>query len=219
MVALAKRVLSIEPTESDQALLDRALAKINSERFNNQLTITARWAIPSAVEPRDLSQELNALPHEEQLRVADAMQAYAERDFARARDLIKPLCRYELRPIIGLYTSALRHLKEDIWFNTSQSVWVNDPDSIAPAVASIEVKDDLEQILVHPSLSSIGLKAPRYVINYVLYHECIHKALNTTAYNPHPPLFRRLESLADRREDAIAWLRKHKFATIEDVVV
>lgn len=219
MVALAKRVLSTEPTESDHTLLDRALAKINSERFSNQLTITARWAIPSAVEPRDLSQELNALPPDEQKQVADAMQAYAERDFARARDLIKPLCHYELRPIIGLYTSTLRHLKEDIWFNTSQSVWVSDPDSIAPAVASIEVKDDLEQILVHPALSSIGLKAPRYVINYVLFHECLHKALGTSGYNPHPPLFRRFEALAERRESAIAWLRKHRFATIEDVVV
>lgn len=219
MVAAAKRVLSIEPTDADQQMLDRALAKINSERFSNQLTITARWGIPSAVEPRNQTQELNALPLEEQQQVAAAMQAYAERDFGTARKLIEPLCHYELRPIIGLYTSCLRHLKTDIWFNTSQSLWVSDPDSLAPAVASIEVHNDNEQIRVHPSLSSIGMKAPRYVINYALYHECLHKVLGTSAHNPHPPLFRRMEALCERRECAIAWLRKNRFSTIEDLIV
>lgn len=219
MVAQAKRVLSIEPTEADKKLLESAFAKINRERFSNQLTITARWAIPSAVEPRDPSEDLKALPEADQLQVAEALQAYAERDFERARDLIQPFCHYELRPIIGLYTSAMRHLKQDIWFNTSRSIWVADPDSVAPAVASIEVVDDLEQILVHPALSSIGLKAPRYVLNYVLHHEGLHKFLGTAAYNPHPTLFRRLEAMAERREHAVAWLRKHRFSTIEDLVV
>lgn len=219
MVAPAKRVLKIEPTESDQLQLRQAFNTINRERFDNQLKITARWAIPSAVEPRDPSAELKLLPEEEQLQVASAMQAYAERNFEKAKELLKPLCHYELRAIIGLYTSSIRHLKEDIWFNTSQSIWVNDPDSLAPAAASIEVKDGVEQILVHPALSSLGLNAPKYVVNYVLHHECLHKVLDTTSYNPHPPIFRRMEKLAPRRESAVEWLRKHRFSTIEDIVV
>ncbi len=218
MVAPAKRVLKNEPTENDQLQLQQALNTINRERFDNQLIITARWGIPSAVEPRDPSAEIKALPPEEQLQVASAMQAYAERDFERAKELLKPLCHYELRAIIGLYTSIIRHLKEDIWFNTSQSIWINDPDALAPAAASIELKDDIEQIFVHPALSSIGMKAPRYVINYVLYHECLHKILDTTSFNPHPPIFRRMEKLAPRRESAVEWLRKHRFSTIEDLV-
>lgn len=218
MVVPAKRTLTIQPTEKDHLLLQQSLAAINKERFNDQLTIKARWDYPSAVEPRDPSEEIKLLPLDEQHQVAEAIQAYAERDFKRAKKLLQPFCHYELRQIIGLYTSTLRHLKEPIWFNTSQSIWLNNPEAIAPAVASIEVRNDVEEILVHPGLSSIGYKAPRYVINYALYHEGLHKILGTKHYNPHPALFRRMERLAPRRECAIAWLRKHRFSTIEDIV-
>lgn len=212
----AKRTLSTAPSEADQALLERAMAKINQDRFSNQLSIPVRWAIPSAVEAREHSDQLKSLPKEDQDRVAAAMQAYAERDFARARDLIQPLCGYGLRPINGLYISTLRHLRDESWFALSQRVWV--PDTNAPAAASIESEKGVEVIRVHPSLSSSGLKAPRFVLNYVLYHEGLHKLLDTTPYNPHPPLFRQLEALIERREDAITWLRKHRFATIEEII-
>lgn len=217
MVALAKRTLTILPTEKDHLQLQQCLAVINRERFNNQLSINARWDYPSAVEPRDPAKELNLLPPKEQARVATAMQAYAERNFKLAKELLQPFCHYELRQINGLYTSTLRHLKEPIWFNTSQSIWLNDPEAIAPAVASIEVKNEIEEIHVHPALSSIGYKAPRYVLSYVLYHEGLHKILGTKHYNPHPPLFRRLEATAQRRNCAVTWLRKHRFSTIEDL--
>lgn len=217
MVALAKRTLTIQPTEKDHLQLQQCLAVINRERFNNQLSINARWDYPSAVEPRDPAEELNLLPPEVQAQVARAMQAYAERNFKLAKELLQPFCHYELRQINGLYTSTLRHLKEPIWFNTSQSIWLNDPEAIAPAVASIEVKNEIEEILVHPALSSIGYKAPRYVLSYVLYHEGLHKILGTKHYNPHPPLFRRLEATAQRRDCAVTWLRKHRFSTIEDL--
>tara|TARA_R110002124_G_scaffold128157_23_gene288790 strand:+ start:18787 stop:19446 length:660 start_codon:yes stop_codon:yes gene_type:complete len=216
MVAQPKRVLSTEPSEQDQLVLRNELKTINEDRFNGQLSIDARWAIPSAVEPRDPAEEIKLLSKADQKTVSDAMQAYAEREFAKAKKLLEPLCKYEVRTIVGLYTSIIRHLKEDIWFNTSQSIWVNDPDSLTPAAASTELKDNQEFILVHPALGSIGLKAPKYVLSYVLYHECLHKALNTSAFNPHPDIFRRLEKLDPNRERAVAWLRKNRFSTIED---
>lgn len=216
MAAQAKRILSVVPTSQDNAVLENELNAINRDRFNNLLKIEARWAIPSAVEPRDPSEEIKLLPERDQATVADAMQAYAERDFLKAKEILEPLCRYEVRPIVGLYTSIIRHLKEDIWFNTSKSIWINDPEFLAPAAASTEVKDNEELILVHPVLSSIGLKAPKYVLSYVLYHECLHKALGTTPFNPHPEIFRRLERLIPKRQNAVLWLKKHKFSTIED---
>ncbi|MFL1449111.1 hypothetical protein ACI77O_12020 [Pseudomonas tritici] len=217
MGAQVKRTLAIQPTEKDNLLLQECLALINSERFNNQLKIKARWEYPSAVEPRDPSEELSLLPPNDQATVAQAMQAYAERDFKTAKDLLEPFCHYELRQINGLYTSAMRHLKMNIWFSTSKIIWRHDPEAIAPAVASIEIKDEVEEILVHPALSSIGHKAPKYVLCYVLFHEGLHKILGTKHYNPHPPLFRRLEGTAQRRDCAVAWLRKHRFSTIEDL--
>lgn len=217
MAAQAKRILTNLPTEKDTRLLQKCLAAINQERFNNRLTVNARWDYPSAVEPRDPAEELKQLPPEEQALVAKAMQAYAERNFKAAKELLQPFCHYEMRHINALYTSTIRHLKEPIWFNTSQTIWKNDPEAIASAVASIEIKDEVEEILVHPALSSIGYKAPHYVISYVLFHEGLHKILNTKHYNPHPPLFRRLEATAHRRDCAVAWLRKHRFSTIEDL--
>ena len=217
MAAQAKRILTIQPTEKDILQLQQCLAVINRERFNDQLSIKARWDYPSAVEPRIPAEELKLLPPGDQALVAQAIQAYAERDFGTAKELLEPFCHYELRLINGLYTSAMRHLKLPIWFNTSQTIWKNDPEAIAPAVASIEIKDEVEGILVHPALSSIGYKAPRYVLCYVLFHESLHKALGTKHYNPHPPLFRRLEATAHRRDCAVAWLRKHRFSTIEDL--
>jgi hypothetical protein len=213
----AKQILKILPTEKDQILLQQCLTAINNERFNDKLTVCARWDYPSAVEPRDPSEELKLLPPEDQARVAQAIQAYAERNWLLAKELLQPFCHYELRHINGLYTSTIRHLKEPIWFNTSQTIWQNDPEAIAPAVASIEIKNQVEEILVHPALSSIGYKAPRYVLSYVIFHEGLHKILGTKHYNPHPPLFRRLEATAYRRDCAVAWLRKHRFSTIEDL--
>lgn len=214
----AKRTLSISPTQSDQLLLEQVFDAINRERFNDRLTVKARWDYPSAVEPRDPSDELKILPAGEQQQVAKAIQAYAEKNYQLAKQLVEPFLHYELRTINGLYTSAIRHLKEPIWFKTSQTVWVMDSEAVAPAVASIEVRNEVEEILVHPSLSSIGYKAPRYVLAYVLFHEGLHKILGTKHNNPHPPLFRRMEACAPRRDCAVAWLRKHKFSTIEDLV-
>lgn len=216
MAAQAKRVLSIAPPQQDMDFLNEALAKINALRFGNQLKIGVRWAIPSAVEPRDPAEEVQSLPKEDQAIVASAIQAYAERDFVKAKQLIEPLCAYELKAIIGLYTSIIRHLKEDIWFSTSKNLWIKDPHAIAPAAASIEVIDGEEYIHVHPALSSIGLKAPHYVINYVLHHECLHKILDTSSFNPHPTLFRRLERSFPKRASAVEWLRKHRFSTIDE---
>lgn len=216
MAAQAKRKLSIEPPKHDVDFLKDAMEKINDQRFGNQLNIDVRWAIPSAVEPRDPAEEINSLPKDDQAIVAAAIQAYGERNFTKAKELIEPLCSYELKTIIGLYTSIIRHLKEDIWFNTSQNIWIQDPEAVAPAAASIEVQDGEECILVHPALSSIGLKAPHYVIHYVLHHECLHKILETTSYNPHPPLFRRMESSFPKRKNAVDWLRKHRFSTIDE---
>lgn len=216
-VPQVKQTLKIQPTEKDNLLLQQCLAAINNERFSNKLEVNARWDYPSAVEPRDPSEELKHLPESEQALIAQAIQAYAERDWDKAKKLLKPFCQYELRHINSLYISTLRHLKEPIWFNTSQKIWHNDPESIAPAVASIEIRNDVEEILVSPALSSIGYKAPRYVLSYVLFHEGLHKILGTKHYNPHPPLFRRLEATAYRRDCAVAWLRKHRFSTIEDL--
>lgn len=213
----AKRTLTIQPTEKDNLQLLQRLAAINKNRFNGRLKVSARWDYPSAVEPRDPSEELKLLPPEEQALVAKAIQAYAEKDFTRAKELLLPFCHYELRHIKCLYTSAMRHLKEPIWFTTSQTIWKPDPEAMAPAVASIEIKDDVEVILVHPALSSIGHKAPLYVLDYVLFHEGIHKVLDTSPYNPHPPLFRRIEATAFRRNAAVDWIRKHRFSTIEDL--
>ena len=217
-VPQVKQTLKIQPTEKDVLQLQQCLAAINKERFSNKLVVNARCDYPSAVEPRDPAEELKLLPVEEQERIAAAIQAYAERDWNAAKKLLKPFCNYELRHINSLYISTLRHLKEPIWFSTSQAIWHNDPESIAPAVASIEIKNDVEEILVSPALSSIGYKAPRYVLSYVLFHEGLHKVLGTKSYNPHPPLFRRLEATAYRRDSAVAWLRKHRFSTIEDLV-
>ena len=219
MVAQVKSVLKVEPTEADCKGLERALRSINEEKFDGQLKISARWEIPSAVEPCDIDKELCNLPESDQLQIIAATQAYAERNFQLAHDLIKPMCKYEMRSIIGLYTSVLRHIKDEVWFHTSQKLWISDADLIKPAVASIELRDGVEQILVHPALSSIGLKAPRYVLNYVLFHEALHKVLETTSFNPHPPLFRKFERRIEKREEAVAWLIKHRFATIEDTIV
>jgi len=216
-VPQAKQTLKICPTEKDQLLLQQCLKAINAERFSNKLLVNARWDYPSAVEPRAPSEELKLLPADEQKQVAAAIQAYAERDWAKAKELLHPLCLYELRHINSLYTSTLRHLKEAVWFNASQAIWTSNQDAIAPACASIEFKNDVEEILVSPALSSIGYKAPHYVISYVLFHEGLHKILGTKHYNPHPPLFRRLEATAYRRDCAVAWLRKHRFSTIEDM--
>lgn len=216
MAVSAKRTLSDEPNQADVELLEATLRVINRDRFAEEDSIPARWGIPSAVEPKDPSEEIKLLPPEDQEIVAQAMQAYAERNFENAKEVLKPVMGYEIRAIVGLYTSIIRHLKEEIWFNTSQAIWIKGSDALAPAAASTEVRNDEEVILVHPALSSKGLKAPRYVLYYVLYHERLHKALNTSAFNPHPELFRRLEKLCPKRESAVQWLKKHRFSTIED---
>lgn len=214
----AKQILKIRPTEKDDVLLHQCFTAINGERFANQVKINARWDYPSAVEPRDPAGELDLLPTHEQAQVARAIQAYAERDWKLAKRLLHPFSNYELRQVKQLYISTLRHLKEPIWFPTSQQIWQADPETVAPAVASIEIVNEVEEILVSPALSSIGYKAPKFVVSYVVFHEMMHKVLDTKAYNPHPRLFRRMEATAYRRDCAVAWLRKHRFSTIEDLV-
>lgn len=65
-------------------------------------------------------------------------------------------------------------------------------------------------IVVHPALRD--KTAPQYVLEYLIYHECLHELFPVSAdENPHPPELIEWEKKAPKKEQAQRWLARHGF--------
>lgn len=201
----------------DVNLLSRISAEVNQLHFKGSINTPVRWEIPSASEAPEPILDLRGLSSAERMELTRAVQAFADRRFMDAERLIKPFTDRGLRAAEQLYVRILIELGDDSWQEAAARFNRVCKDTLYVPAGSTEILDCGEQILIHPSLSrSCGYGAPRYVLRYVVFHEKLHKFLNTSASNPHPPIFRMMEQTFLDRGKAIEWLQQHHFSTTDD---
>jgi len=203
--------------EADSALLSRLCTIVNQTHFGGKLSIDARWEVPSASESPEPKLDISKLSKVQVAELTKAVQAFADRDFGKAKELIIPFAQQGISEASHLHIRCLVELKDPTWSDVAAHYNRVCTDSLIVPAGSTEIVDGIETILIHPALSkSTGYGAPRYVLRYVLYHEQLHKFLDTSPDNPHPDIFRDMEQACKDRQLAIQWLQKHQFSTIED---
>ncbi|KZN20610.1 MULTISPECIES: M48 family metallopeptidase [Pseudomonas] len=206
--------------EHDSALLSRLCASVNQTYFSGKISIAARWDVPSASESPEPVLDISKLSQTQLAGLTKAVEAFAKRNFEAAKALIIPLAQQGIREASHLYVRCLMELKDPSWSEAAKRLNKVCTDTLIVPAGSTEIVDGAEYIHIHPALSkSAGYNAPRYVIRYVLFHEQLHKFMRTSPSNPHPPLFKEMEQACTDRPEAIAWLQKHQFSTIEDALV
>lgn len=206
--------------EPDSALLSRLCSSVNQTYFAGQLSIAARWDVPSASESPEPVLDITKLTQQQLAGLTNAVQAFQDRRFESAKELVIPFVQQGIREASHLYVRCLMELKDPTWCDVAKRLNKVCTDSLIVPAGSTEIVDGEETILIHPALSkSSGYGAPRYVIRYVLFHEQLHKFVDTRPANPHPEIFRNMERACIDRPLAIEWLQKHQFSTIEDALV
>jgi hypothetical protein len=75
------------------------------------------------------------------------------------------------------------------------------------------IDTDINKIYIHPMIGES--ECPRFVMSYLLHHEMLHLEFPPNASNPHPPEFMERERAFPKRDQALSWLRRHEFPTME----
>ncbi len=204
-------------SDQDETLLQRIYREVNRAHYSGRICIPVRWEIPSASEAPEPPRKLSTLTPNEMKRVQMAVAAYERREFESAKELILPLTGIGVTDTDQFYIRILMASNDPTWSAVATRINQVSADTLFVPAASTEVVDSVEVIYVHPALSkSAGYNAPIYVLKYVLFHELLHKFLNTSPNDPHPELFRTMEKAVPDRAKAIAWLQAHQFSTVED---
>lgn len=191
----------------DPDLLTLLLGKIATTHFRSKGPAAVRWGIPRTttvrrvIKPHDKPlPELQQKTYEHALalvaghRLTDAarlLQPLADQGHAESEQLMSHL----LKRLDGNWQAYAQRYSER--FQTLQ---------IVPASSHNPVDDS---ITLHSYLAH--RKAPRFVLSYLIYHECARRLHNVDPDGPPTPRFLACERNAPHRDKALEWLSRHGF--------
>lgn len=205
-------------SEHDADLLQRMGFEVSRLYFGGSINTPVRWTIPSASESPEPKLDIAHLSPDDLESLTMAVQAFSDRQYDRAKELILPFTSRGMREANQLYVRILMDSKDSSWPDAAKKFNRLCTDSLYVPAGSTEVIDGVQWLLIHPALSrSNGYNSPRYVLRYVIFHEMLHGFLNTSHADPHPAIFRKMEAAIQDRGRAVEWLRRHHFSTIEDI--
>lgn len=202
----------------DEDLLQRIAKDVNKKHFSGGIDLAIRWGIPSASEISEPKIDVKDLSHEEKLQLVHGVQLFFARKLDEAKRTLKPLMDKGQREAAQLYVRVLMLMRDPTWPDVAKRINSVCVDTIFVPPGSTEIIDGVKVILIHPTLSqSAGHSAPRYALRYVAFHEMLHGWMDTSDDEPHPPAFRRLDSIFPGRDRAVTWLKRNRFSILEDV--
>ncbi|MBM5458783.1 hypothetical protein H8F21_14540 [Pseudomonas sp. P66] len=203
-------------SSADELFLARLAAEVSECHFRAPNLIEVRWGIPSASEADEPKLEPGRLTKAQLADLEAAVNLFVNRHYHDARTALEPFVDMNHEEASKLYIKVLQKLRVPDWDKTARRINRVSTDTLFVPAGSTEVIDGQKVFLIHQGLSkSIGHDAPRCVVKYVIHHEMLHEQLGTSADNPHPPLFRRLDRSFPERVRSVRWLQKHSFSTID----
>ncbi|MEE8058121.1 MAG: hypothetical protein V3T17_09835 [Pseudomonadales bacterium] len=206
-------------TDEDTDMLQNLFESIKESVFQNKITASVEWGIPEPTSPRQaiLSTFTLKVGSEDLLNYAEAIGFVHKCKEKEAIPLLRVLADKGHRDSQTLLIQILQKINNDLWQTLAKNYNSNVSRIINVSPASISVIEDSAVIRVHPTLlGQRNARAPRYVMKYVIQHECLHRYLSTTRKDPHPEHFLMHENIIPKRADAIKWLKANNFATIDD---
>lgn len=183
------------------------LIKVCSTHFNTHSKRDIRWGIPVATTvTRLISHTAQRMNIQEQAAFDASLALIHEEKYLAASNLLRPLADIGHIDAEQLLILTLKRLQADWESYAQRRASRTQTLQVVPA-SSYEREQDC--IVIHQYLAY--RRAPRYVLAYLIYHECArlhHEAFDSSAFTPE---FLGAEASAPYRNKANLWLKRHGF--------
>lgn len=198
--------------KTPQEVVEREFAKINRRYFGDSIIAEPVLEVP----PRavTVSVENPSRKIEEGSEAAQSLQQGLQLALdgkqEEALKLLEPLAerRYKdaIEAVLHIYRANHRNFRP--W-----AAMLNSLDRRINRYPAACIDTDINKIYIHPMIGES--ECPRFVMSYLLHHEMLHLEFPSDTSNPHPPEFMERERAFPKRDQALSWLRRHEFPTME----
>lgn len=198
--------------KTPQEIVEREFAKVNRRYFGDSIIAEPVLEVP----PRavTIAIENPSRRVEEGSDVAGTLQKGLEHAIEGRSDealkILEPLAerRYKDAVEAVLHIYRARHKNFLPWAEILNSL-----DRRVDRYPAACIDTDINKIYIHPMIGES--ECPRFVMTYLLHHEMLHLEFPTDHSNPHPPEFMKRERAFPKRNEALSWLRRNEFPTME----
>lgn len=199
--------------EPDVELLQREFAKVNRKYFKEALAVDIVWEVP----PKDIVATVKnqSKPIAEGSPAGDSIKRgilfAAAGDLDKAASTLIPFAERGYKDAVEamIQIERARHRDYIKWAAIKNAM--DEPIRRFPAAC---VNRDIGRISIHPMLGHMD--TPRYVIAYLIFHECLHLVFPTSCEDPHPESFMVEERRFLHREKARTWLIDNGFPVVAE---
>lgn len=198
--------------KSPQEILEREFARVNRQYFGDSIIAEPVLEVPPR--PIVISVENPSRKVEPgsdiEAEITRGVQLALDKHSDDAIEVLRPLAerRYKEAVEALIHIERNRHGEFEGWASLLNKL--DRPIHRFPAAC---IDSDINKIFIHPMIATGD--CPRYVMCYLLHHECLHIEIPTRDGDPHPPEFMERERSFPKRDQALSWLRKHEFPTME----
>lgn len=198
--------------KTPQEVLEREFSRINRTYFGDSIIAEPVLEVP----PRSITVSVEnpsrtVEPGSDVERsIEKGIKLAVDRKYQEALQLLTPLAERRYKEAIEavLHISRQTHQDTERW-----AEMLNTLDQRIDQYPAACIDTDINRIYIHPM---IGVSdCPRFVMSYLLHHEMLHLEVPPDGPNPHPHEFMERERAFPKRAQALSWLRKHEFPTMD----
>lgn len=198
--------------KSPQQIVEREFSKINRTYFDDAIIAEIALEVPPknvAVSIQNPSRQVEpGSPVERQ--IAKGLQFALDGDLDKAISQLQPLAERRYKPAVEglIQIERSRHGDYLRWARV-----LNNMDKSIRKFPAACVDREIGKIYIHPMVGESP--CPRYVMAYLIHHECLHMVIDTPDDDPHSEEFMEQERKFPRREEARRWLRHNNFPVVD----
>ncbi|PCJ45961.1 MAG: hypothetical protein COA99_03730 [Moraxellaceae bacterium] len=185
---------------------------INQRFFQGKIDASIIWQVPKgliSINKGTPCYSLDEVP--DRLVFEQAAQAIEQGEMDFALSLLTPLADkgHPDSELLVCHMIKRQHGHWQRYAKAYNSHFVT--EMLAPAACYYP---NSQTIAIHPHL--LHRDVPMFVLRYLIYHECCHQIIPSSAEEPHSAEFMTFEAKAPFREKSLAWLRKEGFPTLSN---
>lgn len=198
--------------KSPQEILNLVFNRINRVYFNDSIVAEAVLEVPPR--PVVVSVENSSRKVEKGSEVEESIEKgimmALKGDVEGAKSILEPLAQVRYREAI----EALLHIERNNHGDYTQwAAMLNSMDKKIERYPAACLDKDIAKIFIHPLIGDPN--CPRFVMGYLVHHECLHLESPSVEGDPHHPEFMERDRAFPKRNLALSWLRKNEFPVVD----
>lgn len=197
--------------KTPQQILEREFTKVNRKYFKDQIVAEVALEVPPknvAVSVQNPSKPVPEGSHvEAQIRLG--LDFAIKGDYEKAVSQIRPFAERNYKSAVEAMVTIERNRHGDYLYWAKILNNMDKPVRKFPAAC---IDRDIGRIFIHPMIGQAP--CPRFVMSYLIHHECLHMVVPPTEESAHPPAFMERERAFPKREQARQWLKQNNFPVV-----